>query len=145
MCLISVIHVLVVSRQKQAKNIFSNENVSCSLVLSFYSQWMLEEWTRTGWLFIAHSASDRKGALPVRDPGSQVNDLTQHVEFTPICMASWCKILVFISNMKCLCYKQCKEMQLSSVKCNMSFMSLKSSCLMTIFQSKGQNSSGHCS
>lgn len=68
------------------------------------------------------AASEKKSELPFQDPGSRVNDFTQHVQFIPICMVSWCKILVFISNMKYLCYKQCKEMLLSPVKCNISFI-----------------------
>lgn len=65
---------------------------------------------------------EKKGELPFQDPGSRVNDFTQRIEFIPICMVSWCKILVFTSNMKYLCYKECKEMTLSPVKCRISFI-----------------------
>lgn len=77
-------HFLDKSRQKH----FSNENVSCSKLCYFTVSECQRSEQRPGGLFIAHSARDRKGELPDGDPGNQVNDFTQHLEFTPICMVS---------------------------------------------------------
>lgn len=66
MCLTSVIHVLVVSRQKSRQKHFSNENVSCSKLCYFTVTECQRSEQGPGGLLTAHSARDRKCEMPVK-------------------------------------------------------------------------------